>query len=72
MKLTNSASGKGILDLDFSSGKATLTFIKKNEELQYDFFELLERFNGKMISFSITETNEAETIVENGDEEDEL
>lgn len=54
-KITNKAAGKGILDLNFE-GKATITFVDRNGgETVWDFFEILNRFDGKNISYSFTE-----------------
>lgn len=62
MKNVNQTSGKGILDIDFSSGVATITEIKKDDEIPYNFFEVLERYNGKNISFTIKEENPIEPL----------
>lgn len=63
-KRVNSAKLKGILDLDFSTGKGTITEIVKDSENEYDFFALLNEFNGKTIALSIVEENELPTTDE--------
>lgn len=63
-KITNAAKLKGILDLDFNAGTATVTEIVKDAENEYDFFKLLSRFNGKSVAISITEENELPTVDE--------
>lgn len=63
-KRINSAKLKGQLDLNFDEGKATITEIVKDVETVYDFFELLNEFNGKHISISIVEENEIAPLEE--------
>lgn len=62
MKTVNQTTGKGILEISFDEGVATITEITKDEEITYDFFEILERFNGKQVNFSIREENPIEPI----------
>lgn len=62
MKTVNQTTGKGVLDIDFSTGTATITEITKDDEISYNFFEILERFNGKQVNFSIREENPVEPI----------
>lgn len=64
MKDIQASNGKGFLSIDWTSGKATLTEIKKDEELTYDFFETLEKYNNKEISFSIKVENSQQPIEE--------
>ncbi len=63
-KRINSAKLKGVLDVDFNNGQATVTEIVKDVETVYDFFELLNEFNGKHISISIVEENEIAPLEE--------
>lgn len=60
MKTVNQTTGKGVLDIDFSTGTATITEITKDDEIPYNFFEILERYNGKAISFRFAEENPIE------------
>lgn len=54
-KLTHSSKGKGILDIDFNEGYGKLTLVDKNGgETVWDFFEILQEFNGKNISYNIS------------------
>ena len=62
MKDVNQVSGKGILDIEWQDGKAVFTVITKDSEIPYDFFEILERFNKKTVSFSIKEENEIQPL----------
>lgn len=63
-KRVNTASLKGILDIDFNAGQATVTEIVKDVEHEYDFFKLLEEFNGKTVSITLKEENELPTVDE--------
>lgn len=54
-KKVNSTTGKGILDIDWTAGKATITTITKDDELVFDFFKILNEYNGKQISFNLKE-----------------
>lgn len=45
---------KGVLDLE----NGTVTEISKEEEVVYDFTEILAQFDGKEIAMSIKETSE--------------
>jgi hypothetical protein len=54
-KLTHASKGKGILDIDFNEGYGKLTLVDKNGgETVWDFFEILQEFNGKNISYNIS------------------
>lgn len=64
MKSVNQTTGKGILEIDFESGIATITEITKDDEVPYNFFEILEKYNGKQVSFSIREENLVQPISE--------
>lgn len=64
MKSINQTTGKGVLEIDFSTGQATLTEITKDDEIVYDFFEILEMYNGKQTSFSVREENMVQPIEE--------
>lgn len=61
-KRKNSANLKGTLEVDFNAGTGTVTEIVKDVESEYDFFKLLEEFNGKLVTISITEENELPTV----------
>lgn len=61
-KRKNSANLKGTLDVDFNAGVGTVTEIVKEVESEYDFFKLLEEFNGKFVTISITEENELPAV----------
>ncbi len=61
-KRKNATSGKGFLEIDWESDKARLTTVTKDEEFVYDFFEILNEYNNKQISFSIAEDVEIEPI----------
>lgn len=63
-KRKNQTSGKGILDIQWEEGKATLTTVTKDDELVYDFFKILEEYNGKSITFSVAEDVEIATVDE--------
>jgi len=63
-KRVNSAKLKGILDLDFNAGTGTVTEVVKDVESEYDFFALLNEFNGKSVSITIVEENELPTTEE--------
>lgn len=58
-------SGKGVLDINWDSGTATITTNTKDSEYVYDFFKILEGYNGKQIFFSITEESELPTLNSN-------
>lgn len=62
MKSVNQVSGKGYLELHFDEGRATITEITKDDEVTYDFFELLNRYNLKHVSFTIKEEQPVEPI----------
>lgn len=64
MKSVNQTAGKGILDINWQEGSAVITEITKDEEIPYNFFEILEKFNGKQVNFSIREENPVEPIDE--------
>lgn len=65
-KTTNRTAGKGVLNLDFSTGKGTITLVDNNGgETTWDFFEILEMYNGKNISYSFAEDISLEPIEEN-------
>lgn len=63
-KRVNSATLKGLLELDFNTGVGTVTEVVKEAEYEYDFFKLLEEFNGKHITISVKEENELPTTDE--------
>lgn len=65
MKSVNQTTGKGILEIDFASGVATITEITKDDEVTYDFFEILNKYNGKQISFRFAEENPILPIEDN-------
>ena len=55
-KRTHSSKGKGILDINFQEGYGRLTLVDKNGgEKTWDFFEILQEFNGKSITYNISE-----------------
>ncbi len=62
MKNVNQTNGKGLLEIDWNENRATLTHVTKDEELVYDFFKVLDEYNGKSVSFSIKEEKEIETL----------
>lgn len=64
MKTVNQTTGKGILEVLWDEGKATITEITKDDEITYDFFEILERYNGKQVNFSIREENPIQPVDE--------
>lgn len=65
VKRKNQASGKGLLEIDWQEGLGTLTLVDKNGgETVWNFFELLEEFNGKNINFSLAEDIEVEPVEE--------
>lgn len=61
-KRVNSASLKGLLEVDFNKGEATVTEIVKDIESEYDFFEILNEFNNKSVSITIKEENDIQPI----------
>ena len=62
-KITNKAAGKGILDVNFNEGRGTITLVDKNGgETVWDFFEIIERFNGKQVSYSFQEEIDIQPI----------
>lgn len=63
-KVTKNAQLKGKLEVDFNTGSGIVTEVTKEAEFEYDFFKLLEEFNGKTVKISISEENEIETIGE--------
>lgn len=64
-KRTNKTAGKGILDVNFNEGKGTITHVDKNGgETVWDFFKIIEEFNGKQISYSFQEDNDVTPIEE--------
>lgn len=65
MKSVNQTTGKGVLDINWSEGVATITEITKDGEIPYNFFEILEMYNGKQVNFSIREENPVEPIEDN-------
>ena len=62
MKSTNKVSGKGHLQVDFSTGEFVFTEITKDGEYTYNFADVLERFNDKHVSFSFSEDSEMEAL----------
>lgn len=64
-KTTNRTAGKGVLNLDFNTGKGTITLADKDGvETTWDFFEILEMYNGRSISYSFAEDIEISPIEE--------
>lgn len=63
-KKTNSVRLKGSVDVDFSTGVGTVTETIKDVEYVYNLFEILEQFDGKSVTISITEENELPTVDE--------
>lgn len=63
-KKVHSVNLKGFLELDFDKGQARITEVTKDAENVYDFFEIINEFNGKSISFSIKEEQDLEPIEE--------
>ncbi|AVM24301.1 MULTISPECIES: YonK family protein [Bacillus] len=53
-KKTNQVNLKGFFDMDVME----VIEVKSNEELPYDFKEILSEFNGKQISITIKEEND--------------
>ena len=62
MKNTQSSKGKGFLEINWDEGKGTLTKVEKDEEKVYDFFEMLNKYNGQNITFSISVDEEQQPI----------
>ena len=54
-KKVHSVGVKGKLEISFDEGVAHITEITKESELTYDFFEILNEFNGKTVSITIKE-----------------
>lgn len=67
MKTVNQTSGKGYLEINFEEGIARITEITRDDEVTYDFFEILSRYNNKHVNFSIKEENPLDPVL--GDEE---
>jgi len=63
-KKVHSIGVKGILDVNFDEGIARITEVTKDSEQVYDFFEIINEFNGKSISFSIKEEQDLTPIEE--------
>lgn len=67
-KRVNSASLKGKLEIDFNLGEGIVTenvkVGKETVEREFDFFKLLQEFNGKNVSIAIKEENDLEAIDE--------
>lgn len=64
-KITNKAAGKGILDVNFNEGRGTITLVDKNGlKTVWDFFEIIERFNGKQMSYTFQEEIDIQPIGE--------
>lgn len=61
-KVTKNAQLKGLLEVDFNIGSGTVTEVVKDAEYEYDFFKLLEEFNGKTVKISISEDNEIPVV----------
>lgn len=53
-KKTNQVNLKGFFDMDVME----VTKLTKDDELRYDFKEILSEFNGKQVSITIKEENE--------------
>lgn len=53
-KKTNQVNLKGFFDMDVME----VTELTKDDELRYDFKEILSEFNGKQVSITIKEENE--------------
>ncbi|MBW3699419.1 YonK family protein [Bacillus altitudinis] len=53
-KKTNQVNLKGFFDMDVME----VTEVTKDDELRYDFKEILSEFNGKQVSITIKEENE--------------
>lgn len=65
-KLTNSIVIKGILDTE----NDTITEITKESENEYSLSGILDRFDGRMVTYSIKEDSELEVITEVDEMED--
>ncbi|MFS0643694.1 YonK family protein [Siminovitchia sp. 179-K 8D1 HS] len=63
-KRKNQTSGKGYLELNFDEGYGRITTVTKDEEFVYDFFKILKDYDGKHISFSLSEELELPTVDE--------
>lgn len=61
-KKVHSVNLKGVLEIDFNQGTARITEVTKDAEYVYDFFEVLNEFNGKQISIALKEEQELEPI----------
>lgn len=64
MKSVNQTTGKGILDVNWETGEAIITEITKDDEIPYNFFEILEKYNKKNISFRFAEEQPIEPLGE--------
>lgn len=64
MKSVNQTAGKGILNIDWQEGSAIITEITKDDEIPYNFFEILELYNGKTVTFSIREEQPIQPLEE--------
>ena len=65
-KRNNKTTAKGILEIDWDAGEATITQIVKEVPYTYDFFKMIEEYNGKNVNFSIGEDIDLPTIEEEG------
>lgn len=63
-KQTNKVGLKGILEVDFNGGVGTITEIVREEPYTYNLFEIIEQFDGKTVTISITEDKELPTVDE--------
>jgi len=63
-KKIHSVTVKGFLEINFNEGKAIIREITKESENPYDFFKILDEFNGKHISVQIKEEQDLEPIEE--------
>ena len=64
-KRNNRTVAKGILEIDWDAGEATIaTPVKDGNPKIYDFFKLLDEYNNKSVNFSIAEDIELPTIEE--------
>lgn len=54
-KRVNSASFKGLLEIDWQTGKLEITEVTKESEDTYNIGDVLNEFNGKTVTFTIKE-----------------
>jgi len=63
-KKVHSVSVKGLLEVDFNNGIGVITEVTKDNEIPYNFFDIINEFNGKSVSIVIKEEQDIEPIKE--------